>query len=90
MPEYFSYKQAMKYMGFTAPKTLTEYIKQGLPTIQVGKSKRIAKSDIDKGTVSISKKVRLTEKQKERRKQVLQNALISHRASSRSKKSDIN
>ena len=27
--------------------------------------------DIDKGTVSISKKVRLTEKQKERRKQVL-------------------
>lgn len=45
--------------------------------------------DIDKGTVSISKKVRLTEKQKERRKQVLQNALISRRASSRSKKSDI-
>lgn len=46
--EYFSYKQAMNYMGFNAPKTLTEYIKQGLPTIQVGKSKRIAKSDIDK------------------------------------------
>ncbi|PEH05009.1 DNA-binding protein [Lactobacillus sp. UMNPBX5] len=46
--EYFSYKQAMNYMGFTAPKTLTEYIKQGLPTIKVGKSKRIAKSDIDK------------------------------------------
>lgn len=47
MPEYFSYKQAMNYMGFTAPKTLTEYIKQGLPTIKVGNSKRIAKSDID-------------------------------------------
>ena len=46
--EYFSYKQAMNYMGFTAHKTLTEYIKQGLPTIQVGKSKRISKSDIDK------------------------------------------
>lgn len=48
MPEYFSYKQAMQYMGFTAPKTLTEYIKRGLPTIKVGNSKRIAKSDIDK------------------------------------------
>lgn len=48
VPEYFSYKQAMQYMGFTAPKTLTEYINQGLPTIKVGKSKRIAKSDIDK------------------------------------------
>lgn len=48
MTEYFSYKQAMNYMGFTAPKTLTEYINQGLPTIKVGKSKRISKSDIDK------------------------------------------
>ena len=48
MTEYFSYKQAMNYMGFTAPKTLTEYIEQGLPTIKVGKSKRISKSDIDK------------------------------------------
>lgn len=48
MTEYFSYKQAMKYMGFTAPKTLREYINQGLPTIKVGNSKRIAKSDIDK------------------------------------------
>lgn len=48
MVEYFSYKQAMKYMGFTAPSTLRIYINQGLPTIQVGKSKRIAKSDIDK------------------------------------------
>ncbi|WPU45480.1 antA/AntB antirepressor family protein [Limosilactobacillus reuteri] len=38
----------------------------------------------------LGKKVRLTEKQKERRKQVLQNALISHRASSRSKKTGIN
>lgn len=48
MTEYFSYKQAMQYMGFTAPVTLKQYIKQGLPTIKVGNSKRIAKSDIDK------------------------------------------
>ena len=48
MNEYFSYQQAMKYMGFSSPVSLQKYIKQGLPTIQVGKSKRIAKSDIDK------------------------------------------
>ena len=48
MTEYFSYKQAMKYMCFTAPQPLTEYITRGLQTIKVGKSKRIAKSDIDK------------------------------------------
>ena len=35
-------------MGFSSPVSLQKYIKQGLPTIQVGKSKRIAKSDIDK------------------------------------------
>lgn len=48
MTEYFSYREAMEYMGFKTQDTLREYIKQGLPTIQVGKSKRIAKSDIDK------------------------------------------
>lgn len=48
MTEYFSYQQAMKYLGFKTQDTLRTYIKQGLPTIQVGKSKRIAKSDIDK------------------------------------------
>lgn len=48
MTEYFSYQQAMKYMGFKTQDTLRTYIKQGLPTIKVGKSKRIAKSDIDK------------------------------------------
>lgn len=48
MTEYFSYQQAMKYMGFKTQDTLRTYIKNGLPTIQVGKSKRIAKSDIDK------------------------------------------
>lgn len=35
-------------MGLKSLTTLRTYIKQGLPTIQVGKSKRIAKSDIDK------------------------------------------
>ena len=38
----------MKYMGFNAQDTLRTYIKQGLPTIQVGKSKRISKTAIDK------------------------------------------
>ena len=48
MTAYFNYREAMEYMGFKTQDTLREYIKQGLPTIQVGKSKRIAKSDIDK------------------------------------------
>lgn len=48
MAEYLSYQEAMKYMGFNSPVSLQKYIKQGLPTIKVGKSKRIAKSDIDK------------------------------------------
>lgn len=48
MTEYFSYQQAMKYIGVKSPVTLRTYIKQGLPTIKIGKSKRIAKSDIDK------------------------------------------
>ena len=48
MPEYFSYQQAMKYIGVKSPITLRKYISDGLPIIQVGNSKRIAKSDIDK------------------------------------------
>ena len=48
MPVYFSYQQAMKYIGVKSPVTLRKYITDGLPTIQVGNSKRIAKSDIDK------------------------------------------
>lgn len=48
MMNYFSYTDAKKYMGIKSQTTLRTYIKQGLPTIQVGKSKRIAKSDIDK------------------------------------------
>ncbi len=46
--EYFSYKQAMKYMGFNSYNNLREAIKLGLPVIEFGKSKRISKSAIDK------------------------------------------
>ncbi|WP_281681161.1 DNA-binding protein [Lactobacillus gallinarum] len=46
--EYFSYKQAMKYMGFNSYDSLREVIKLGLPVIEFGKSKRISKSAIDK------------------------------------------
>lgn len=46
--KYFSYKEAMQYMGFKTQDTLRTYIKQGLPTVKVGKSKRISRSAIDK------------------------------------------
>lgn len=48
MTEYLSYKDAMEYMGFKTQDTLRTYIKRGLPTVQVGNSKRISKSAIDK------------------------------------------
>ncbi len=48
MTEYFSYKQAMRYMGIKSKATFGKYLANGLPTILVGKSKRISKSDIDK------------------------------------------
>lgn len=48
MTGYFNYKQAMEYMNIKSKTTFGKYLKQGLPTIRVGKSKRIAKSDIDK------------------------------------------
>lgn len=48
MTEYFSYKQAMEYLGFDSYKSLTSLIKSGLPTIQVGKTKKISKTAIDK------------------------------------------
>ncbi|WP_288636552.1 helix-turn-helix domain-containing protein [uncultured Limosilactobacillus sp.] len=48
MTGYFNYKQAMEYMNIKSKTTFGKYLKQGLPTIKVGKSKRIAKSDIDK------------------------------------------
>ncbi len=48
MTAYFSYTEAMHYIGIKSLTTLRVYIKQGLPTIQLGNSKRIAKADIDK------------------------------------------
>ena len=48
MTEYLSYKEAVRYMGFKTQDTLRTYIKQGLPTVKVGNSKRISKSAIDK------------------------------------------
>ena len=37
----------MKYLGMKSPITLRSYIAKGLPVIEVGKSKKISKSDID-------------------------------------------
>ncbi|KRL27448.1 hypothetical protein FD27_GL001211 [Limosilactobacillus frumenti DSM 13145] len=48
MSEYFSYKQAMQYIGIKSKVTFDKYLKNGLPTIKIGNSKRISKSDIDK------------------------------------------
>ena len=47
MTEYFSYKEAMKYLGVKSHKNLNYYIKQGLPVTIIGNSKRISKSAID-------------------------------------------
>lgn len=48
MTEYFSYTQAMKYIGIKSSVTLRKYIADGLPTVKIGNSKRISKSAIDK------------------------------------------
>ena len=45
--EYLTFKEAMKYLGMKSPITLRSYIAEGLPVIEVGKSKKISKSDID-------------------------------------------
>lgn len=45
--EYFSYKEAMKYMGFTTYDSLRKVIKAGLPVINFDGSKRISKTAID-------------------------------------------
>ena len=37
----------MKYLGMKSPITLRAYIAEGLPVIEVGKSKKISKTDID-------------------------------------------
>ncbi|WP_323064760.1 hypothetical protein [Limosilactobacillus reuteri] len=46
--------------------------------------------DIDKGTVSITKKWQLTDEQRKKHSKVLQKARISQRASNRTEKTDIN
>ena len=48
MTEYFSYKTAMKYLGFESYKSLEKLIDAGLPVITVGKTKKISKTAIDK------------------------------------------
>ena len=45
--EYLGFKEAMKYLGIKSNKTLNKYIAEGLPVIEVGKSKKISKTDID-------------------------------------------
>ena len=47
MTEYFSFKEAMKYLGVKSHKTLNYYIKLGLPVVIAGNSKRISKTAID-------------------------------------------
>lgn len=47
MAEYFTYKEAMKYLGINSYQGLRELISVGLPIIQVGKTKKISKSAID-------------------------------------------
>ena len=46
--EYFSYTQAMQYIGIKSSMTLRKYIDDELPTILIGNSKLISKSAIDK------------------------------------------
>ena len=45
--EYLSYKQAMEILGLRNYRTLTAYIKAGLPVIEVVNSKRIKRTDLD-------------------------------------------
>lgn len=48
MTEYMTLKTAMKYLEISNYSTLREYIKQGLPVIKIGRSKRISKTALDK------------------------------------------
>ncbi len=45
--EYLTFKEAMKYLDIKSHNTLRYYIKQGLPVIKLGNSKRISKNAID-------------------------------------------
>ena len=75
-------KHARKYEKYVAHPQRKGYNSAGQLIMLEG--------DIDKGTVSISKKVRLTEKQKEKQSQVLQKARISHRVNLQTEKTGIN
>lgn len=48
MTEYMTLKTAMRYLEIRNYSTLREYIKQGLPVIKIGRSKRISKTALDK------------------------------------------
>lgn len=48
MANYISYREAMNYMGIKSKNTFSKYLANGLPTIQIGNSKRISKAAIDK------------------------------------------
>ena len=75
-------KHARKYEKYVAHPQRKGYNSAGQLIMLEG--------DIDKGTVSISKKVRLTEKQTEKPRQVLQKARISHRVNLQTEKTGIN
>lgn len=45
---YLSYTEAMEVLNIKSPVTFRKYIKAGLPTISVGKSKRVDRLAIDK------------------------------------------
>ena len=75
-------KHARKYEKYVAHPQRKGYNSAGQLIMLEG--------DIDKGTVSISKKVRLTEKQKEKQRQVLHKARISHRVNLQTEKTGIN
>lgn len=47
MVEYFTYKEAMNYLGINSYQGLRNLFNAGLPIIQVGKTKKISKSAID-------------------------------------------
>ena len=59
MAEYMSYKAAAEYLGLKTQNTLRKYIEAGLPVIQVGKSKRISKTAIDKFMQNINQALKI-------------------------------
>ncbi|AXX74735.1 hypothetical protein LRLP16767_LR202_00053 [Limosilactobacillus reuteri] len=47
LSEFMNLEQASKYLGFKSQKSLNNYIREGLPVVIIGKSKRISKTAID-------------------------------------------